>query len=245
MIEIETPDGLAEAYLARPDDAEHPGVLFLMDAFGLRPRIEEMADRIASWGYVVLAPNLFYRDGRADDLAPTADLREPGTREEFFKAVMPRIRGLTAGRVKPDLSAYFAALRELPGVAEGPFGVTGYCMGGRLSLVAACAFPALVAAAGDFHGGRLATDSPDSPHHALPQARATFVFGHADNDGSMTTEDIARLEAALDDAGLTYTSAVYAGALHGYTMSDTSMYDEAASERHFTELKALLDQALS
>jgi carboxymethylenebutenolidase len=244
VIEIETPDGLAEAHVARPDDDEHPGVLLFIDAIGLRPRIEEMADRIAGWGYVVLAPNLFYRDGRAADLAPKADLRQPGEREAFFAGVMPRVQGLTPDLVKPDMTAYFAALRELPGVADGPFGVTGYCMGGRLSLVAACAFPDQVAAAGDFHGGRLATDSPDSPHHDLPRARASFVFGHADNDGSMPPEDIARLEAALDDAGLTYTSAVYEGAPHGYTMSDTSMYDEAASERHFTELRGLLDRAL-
>jgi carboxymethylenebutenolidase len=244
VIEIQTQDGRAEAHVARPDDDEHPGVLFLMDAIGLRPRIEEMADRIAGWGYVVLAPNLFYRDGRAEDLAPKTDLRQPGNREEFFAGVMPRVQGLTADRVKPDLVAYFAALRELPGVAPGPFGVTGYCMGGRLALVAACAFPDQVAAAGDFHGGRLATDTPDSPHHGLPQARATFVFGHADNDASMPPEDIARLEAALDDAGVSYTSAVYEGAPHGYTMADTSMYDEGASERHFTELKVLLDDAL-
>jgi carboxymethylenebutenolidase len=244
VIEIETADGVAEGYLARPDEDEHPGVLLFIDAIGLRPRIEEMADRIASWGYVVLAPNLFYRDGRAADLAPKVDLRLPGNREAFFEGVMPRVQGLTNDLVKPDIEAYLAALRELPGVADGPSAVTGYCMGGRLALVAACAFPDQVAAAGDFHGGRLATESPDSPHRDLPQARASFVFGHADNDGSMTPQDIARLEAALDDAGLTYTSAVYEGAPHGYTMSDTSMYDEAASERHFTELQALLASAL-
>lgn len=244
MIEIETPDGRAEAHVARTDGDEHPGVLFLMDAIGLRPRILEMADRIAGWGYVVLAPHLFYRDGRAEELAPKRDLRQPGEREAFFEGVMPRVRGLTAERAKPDLVAYFAALRELPGVGAGPFGVTGYCMGGRLALVAACAFPDQVAAAGDFHGGGLATEGPDSPHHDLPRARASFVFGHADNDGSMPPEDIARLEGALDDAGLTYRSAVYEGAAHGYTMADTSMYDERATERHFTELKALLDEAL-
>ena len=244
MIDIETPDGLAEAYVARPDDDVHPGVLFLMDAIGLRPRIEEMADRIAGWGYVVLAPNLFYRSGRAAELAPTADLREPGNREAFFKSVMPRTRTLTDTRVESDLTAYLATLRDLPGVADSPFGVTGYCMGGRLALVAACAFPDQVAAMGGFHGGRLATDGPDSPHQDLPKARASFVFGHADGDASMPAEDIARLDAALDDAGLTYSSAIYEGAPHGYTMSDTSMYDEAASERHFTELKELFDRAL-
>ena len=64
-IEIKTQDGTADAYLSKPDDgAPHPGVLLLMDAFGVRPQIEQMADRIASQGYTVLAPNLFYRGGR-------------------------------------------------------------------------------------------------------------------------------------------------------------------------------------
>ena len=78
--EVQAADGAAEAYLAgKPGD---PGVLFYIDAIGLRPQIEDMADRIASWGYVVLAPNVFYRDGAAADLAPKKDLREPGAREE-------------------------------------------------------------------------------------------------------------------------------------------------------------------
>ena len=65
-IEIPTADGVADAYLVGPDDGgSHPGVLFIMDAYGVRPRIEEMADQIASQGYVVLAPNVFYRAGRA------------------------------------------------------------------------------------------------------------------------------------------------------------------------------------
>ena len=63
-------------------------MLFFVDAIGLRPRIEEMADRIASWGYVVLAPNVFHRDGRAADLAPTTDLTVPENREEFFRGAM-------------------------------------------------------------------------------------------------------------------------------------------------------------
>ena len=81
-IEIQAADGVAEAYLT--GEAGRPGVLLYIDAIGLRPRIEEMADRIASWGYVVLAPNVFYRDGRAAELAPRTDLRDPQARAAFF-----------------------------------------------------------------------------------------------------------------------------------------------------------------
>jgi len=69
-------------------------------------------------------------------------------------------------------------------------------------------------------------------------------FGHADQDLSNSPEQIAALDAALHDAGVTHSSEVYAGAAHGYTMSDTPAYDEAAAERHFAALFDLLDRTL-
>ena len=83
-IEIQAADGAAEAYLTgRPGG---PGVLFCVDAIGLRPQIEEMADRVASWGYVVLAPHVFYRDGTAEQLAPKHGLHDEGARKAFFRS---------------------------------------------------------------------------------------------------------------------------------------------------------------
>src|SRR3954465_11520568 len=93
-VDIATPDGTADTYLPRPDDGDrHPGVLFLMDAFGIRPAIEQMADRIAARGYAVLAPTLFYRAGRSPVL-PFPDMTQDGARAEFFKAVKPLMNEL-------------------------------------------------------------------------------------------------------------------------------------------------------
>ncbi len=231
------PDGTAEAYLA----GSGPGVLFYIDAIGLRPRIEEMCDRIAGWGYTVLAPNVLYRSGTAAETSPTGDLRAPGAREEFFQHTGPRIAELTTDRVLADIPVYLAALREHCG--EGPVGTVGYCMGARLAVRTASADPAVVAVAG-FHGGGLVTDAADSPHAGLPGARAEFVFGHADQDRSMPAEAVESLGRALAEAGLTAKNEIYAGAPHGYAMSDTSMYDEEASERSFDDLHALLDRTL-
>ncbi len=246
-IEIPMPDGdVAEAIVARPQaesGSEHPGVLFFMDAFGLRPRIEEMAQRIADWGYVVLAPNVLHRDGRVEDVAPTEDLTQPGAREEFVPKAMQRVRGLTSDKAERDIPAYLQALRGLPGVMPGPVGTTGYCMGARLAVRTANLDPE-VAAVGGFHGGGLVTDTDDSPHRGLAHARAEFVFGHADHDRSMPAEAIVTLGETLRDAGLTVSNEVYDGAAHGYTMSDTSAYDEKATERHFEALRALLDRVL-
>jgi carboxymethylenebutenolidase len=240
-VEIQTPDGVADAYLARPDDEPHAGVLFIMDAYGLRPRIEEMADRIASRGYVVLAPNVFYRAGRAPVL-PMPDSTDPENRTSFMQQVRPLIESLTPERISQDGAAYLDYLNEQ---APGRVAITGYCMGARVGWRIAAAHPDRVAALGAFHAGGLATDAPDSPHRSAADIQAELYFGFADNDRSMTPEQIETLEHALDDAGARYRSEVYDGAAHGYTMSDTAAYDDAAAERHFTELFALLDRSLA
>jgi carboxymethylenebutenolidase len=121
-IDIQMPDGVADAYLTRPDDGDrHPGVLFLMDAFGIRPAIESMADRIAGRGYAVLAPNLFFRAGRSPVL-PFPDMTQEGARAEFFKGVRPLMDALTPEAIAADGAAY---LDELAKVADPPFAITG------------------------------------------------------------------------------------------------------------------------
>ncbi|MBS2939075.1 dienelactone hydrolase family protein [Nocardioides sp. J2M5] len=237
------PDGDAEAYVApAPGGEPAPGVLLVIDAIGLRPRIEEMADRIASWGYTVLAPNVFFREGSAAETSPTRDLREPGAREEFMGEAMGRVQRLTTDLLSRDLPAYLAALRDLPEVAGDEVGVTGYCMGARIAIRASGLDPAVVAVGG-WHGGGLVTDEPDSPHRALATARASYAFGHASDDRSMPPEAVEALGAALDEAGLPAVNEVFPGP-HGYSMSDTSMYDEESAERHFASLRTLLDATL-
>lgn len=237
LIEIETPDGTAEAYLT----GSGPGVLFFMDAIGVRPRIAEMCDRIAGWGYTVLAPNVFHREGTAEDVAPHTDLTQPGEREKFFGQAMPRVQALTPDLARRDIPAYLSTLREH--CDAGPVGTVGYCMGARLAVRTAALDADVVAVAG-FHGGGLVTDDDESPHRLAAKTRADFVFGHADRDRSMPAEAVAELGRTLGDAGLTAKNEIYEGAAHGYSMSDTSMYDEAATERSFAELKALLDLTL-
>jgi carboxymethylenebutenolidase len=241
-VEIRTEDGVADAYLARPadDDGRRPGVLFLVDAFGLRPQIELMADRIAERGFVVLAPNVFYRHGRAPVLA-MPDLDDPDARGPFMEKIRPMMQELTPERIESDSRGYLDFLAD---VARGPFAITGYCMGARLGWRIATSHPDRVVALAGFHAGGLVTDDPDSPHRSARELTVAVYFGHADNDRSMTPENIAALEQALDEADVTYRSEVYEGAAHGYTMADTSMYNEGAAERHFDALFALLDRTM-
>src|SRR3712207_3757707 len=125
MITVRAPGGPAEAYLV--GDEGRPGVLFYVDAIGLRPQIKDMADRIASWGYLVLVPHLFYRHGRAAALAPASDLRIEAERDAFFAGgVMDRVESLSARVVAADAHAWMNALDAHCG--SGPVGTVGYCM---------------------------------------------------------------------------------------------------------------------
>lgn len=241
-VTISTHDGQADAYLTRPGDGgRHRGVLFLMDAFGLRPQIEQMCGRIAQRGYAVLAPNLFYRAGRAPVL-PFPDMGEEGARARFMEGVRPLMDQLTPGRVAADGAAF---LDELAKHAAEPFAITGYCMGVRIGVRIAAAHPDRVSALAGFHGGGLVTDDPHSPHRSAVALRAELYLGHADNDDSNSPAQIAAFNAALDEAGVAHRTEVYAGAAHGYTMADTAAYDEQAAERSFSALFDLLERTRS
>lgn len=244
-VNVTTDDGTADAYLAHPDgDGPFPAVLFYMDAFGLRPHLRSMADRLAAAGYAVLVPNVFYRVGPA----PVIDLPEyidPRARPELFEKIMPMLRSLTPDALMRDADAYLRFLADSPLTADGPVGVTGYCMGAGLALRTAGTYPDRVAAAAGFHGAQLASEADDSPHLLADRVTAELYFAHADQDTSMPAEQIERLEKALTAAGVTHRCEVYEGAHHGYTQADTAMYSADATQRHWVALLDLFSRTLT
>ncbi|MFJ2606998.1 dienelactone hydrolase family protein [Streptomyces sp. NPDC091279] len=243
-VDIVTEDGTADAYLAHPaDGAPHPAVLFFMDAFGLRPHLRTMADKLASAGYTVLVPNVFHRAGRAP-VVPLPDFIDLAERPEIFKELGAAARTLTPEGAMRDAAAYLDWLAASPLTTEGPAGITGYCLGAGLALRTAGTHPDRVAAVAGFHGAHLATDAPDSPHLLVDRITAKVYFGHADQDSTNPAEQIARLETALAEAGVRHRSEVYTGAHHGFTQADTAMYSPEATERHWQALLDLFARAL-
>ena len=235
-VDIATRDGVADSYLVRPEgDGPFPGVLLFQDAFGLRPRLEEMAGRIAERGYTVLVPNLFYRFGRVP-LFDLDGLTDPDRRGDLIGRAMPMVHALTSEKIVSDARYYLDFL-------DGPAALVGYCMGGRNALVVAEAYPGRVRAIASFHAGGVVTDQPDSPHLNVGAITGEVYLGHADNDRSMTADHIKTVEAALTEAGVTHTSELYEGAPHGFTMADTAMYHEEGEKRHWTRLFEVLDRA--
>ena len=232
-LDVPASDGAADALLAVPDaPGRYPGILLYMDAFGLRPRIAEMAGRFADAGYVVLAPNVFHRSQRSP-LVDVADLADPAQREKVFGTVMPMMQALTADLAEQDARSWLAFLAEHESVADGAFGTIGYCMGGRLALRTGSVASDLVAAVAGYHPGHLATDAPDSPHLSFPGLQAEVYLGYADNDGSMDLDQQTRVAQALDAAGVTFTAELYQGAIHGFTMADTASYGAEHEQRHW------------
>ncbi|WP_410657638.1 dienelactone hydrolase family protein [Amycolatopsis sp. lyj-112] len=242
-LRIPTPDGQADAFAAFPDDGErHPGVLMYMDALGLRPVLQEMAQELAGHGYYVLVPNVYYRHGPA----PVVDLPDHITAEirpELFGKLMPLVQAHTTEFALRDADAYLEFLIAQPEVSPGPVAVTGYCMGAVLAMRAATAHPDRVAAVAGFHPGALVTDAPDSPHRLVSSLTAEVHLGLAVND--LSPEGISELSQALDAADVRYTCEIYPDTVHGFTMSDTDAFNPAALKLHWERLIPLLDRALS
>ena len=241
-VEVATPDGTADGHFVHPSSGAHPGVLVWPDALGLRPAFESMARRLAESGYAVLVVNPYYRSVRAPVLPEGASFRDEATRKKIF----PLMRSLSPETNVRDATAFVGFLDGQDAVAnDRMMGTTGYCMGGSMTMRTAAAFPDRVGAGASFHGGRLVTDGPDSPHLLVDRMRAHYLFAIAENDDKKDPEAKNVLREAFAAAGLPAEIEVYAGTLHGWCPPDSAVYHEAQAERAWSRLLALFETALA
>jgi carboxymethylenebutenolidase len=241
QIEIRTADGVADGFLYTPEgNGPWPGIIQLTDIHGVRPVARDLAKRIAAKGYVVLLPNVFYRTGKA----PLPDFQfKPG--DEKAMARFRELAGpLTAAAMESDGAAYGDFLARHAGVSAGPMGVAGYCFTAAMAMRTAAVRSERIAVVVGFHGGRLLTDDPASPHTILPRIKARLYFGHAVEDHSMPKEAIEKFEQALRAWGGKFGSETYQGAHHGFTQPDMPAYNEPGAERAFETMMKLFDEEL-
>jgi carboxymethylenebutenolidase len=241
-IDIRTSDGTSDSVLFRPDgQGRWPGVIFLTDIGGIRPAQRDMARRLAGEGYTVLMPNVYYRTSRV----PIWDFKPSfGGDERTTKHLVELSGPLTPEAVERDAADYVNFLAAQDSAGPGAMGVVGYCATGSVAMRLAAARPDSIAAAASFHGARLVTDAPSSPHLLLPRIKARLYFGHAIEDRGMPKEAIEKLNRALDAWGGEYESEVYEGAYHGWTVPDSPVYNHAQAERAFGRLTELFASTL-
>jgi carboxymethylenebutenolidase len=240
-IDIKTRDGICPSYVYQPaGKGPWPAVLVFMDGIGIRPAMLELGERLATYGYYVLLPDLFYRSGPYEPMDPRTVFSDPDKRKVLFEKFFGPA---TPANIMSDTHAFLEYLAAQPQVKPGGIGTTGYCMGGLMSLTAAGTYPAQIVATASYHGGRLASDAPDSPHLLAPKMRARVYVAGAIEDDSFPDDMKQRLEQALSAAGVDHKIETYQ-ARHGWVFRDTPVYDAAAAERHWQSMTALFDAKL-
>ena len=231
-LDIETKDGSMNTFITHPEEGgPHPVVLFYMDAPGIRGELLDMAHRLASVGYYVMLPNLYYRRNR--------DFRhQPG--DEARRIMFEHMASLNRATVLTDTVAMLAVADRDPAARPGTVGVVGYCMSGPFVFWAAAEHSDRVAAAASFHGVRLCTDDADSPHRYADRIRAEVYVGCAQTDSYAPPEMIEALERNLKQTSLRYRIEWYPGTQHGFVFPKREgMYQKEGAERHWERLHAL------
>ncbi|WP_304177505.1 dienelactone hydrolase family protein [Phenylobacterium aquaticum] len=241
-VTIKTTDGSCDAALFHPaGKGAWPAVLIWPDALGLRPEFRAMGKRLAAEGYVVLVPNPFYRSRPAPVFTGPFDFANADDRAKLALIRAP----LTPDAVTRDAVAFVAFLdAQKVTNRKAKAGVQGYCMGGPMTMQTAAALPARIGAGGSFHGGGLVTAAPDSPHLLVPKIKARFYFGVAMNDDQRQPDAKDQLKAAFAAANVPAKIEVYDGALHGWCVPGSAVYNPASAERAWGELLALYKAGL-
>ncbi|MBB2990143.1 carboxymethylenebutenolidase [Mycolicibacterium iranicum] len=231
---VTTADGSCPVTLHTPGgDGPWPGVVLYPDAGGARETFRTMADRLAGYGYAVLVPDVYYRDGDWAPFEMATVFGDDAERRRLFGMIAK----VTPDIMASDATSLFDYLASRPEVGGESFGTTGYCMGGRTSLVVAGRVPERVSAAMSFHGGGLASDDAGSPHLLAEKMRAAVYVGAARNDRSFTVSNGDTLDKALSAAGVEHTIVWYP-AEHGFAVPDNAPYDEAAAEQHWDAMQS-------
>jgi carboxymethylenebutenolidase len=237
---VTTPDGTCPVTLHTPNGTgPWSAVVMWVDAGGVRDTFQEMAARLAGFGHAVLLPDVYYRHGDWKPFDMSTAFTDPDER----KRLMGMIGSLTFDSIARDAGAFFDFLGQRPEVKGDKFGVCGYCMGGRASVVVAGRHPDRVAAAGSFHAAGLVTDDPSSPHLLADRIAATVYVAGAEEDAGFTPDHAETLDKALTAANVVHTVEFYP-AHHGFAVPDNPPYDEVAAERHWIALQQLFETAL-
>jgi carboxymethylenebutenolidase len=235
QIEIPTKDGHTTTFISHPErGGPFPVIIFYMDAPAIREELRDMARRLATSGYYVMLPNLYYRAG-VMELGPIPPDPEAPERKRMFGYM----NSINIPLVMEDTKALLAYADGQAAARSDIVGTVGYCMSGRYAVNAATHFPDRVKAAASIYGTHLATDQPDSPHLAGQKTKAELYFGCAETDVYAPQEIIDKVKQGVKDTKANAEVEIYPGTHHGFAFPKRPVYHRDAAERHWERLLAL------
>ena len=237
-LDIPTADGAMNSFIVHPEeDGPHPVVFFYMDAPGKREELHDMARRLASVGYYVVLPNLYYRRVREFELTE----RTPAGMAPMFE----HMNSLTNAMVVRDTEAMLRFVDAQAEANAGRIGAVGYCMSGPFVMAAAATFPERIHAIAAVHPAKMVTEDEDSPHRLAKRVQCESYFACAETDIWAPPETVATLQSALDAGGTPYRLEWYPGAQHGFVFPRREgVYHRESAERHWERLFRLFDRQL-
>lgn len=241
ITDIPTKDGGMETFICHPErGGPHPVVLFLMDAPGIREELYDMARRLATVGYYVLLPNLYYRAGKETKYGPDV-LKHGSTEHQRMRSVRTK---MTIPPVMDDVASLIAFADTQKAAGKGMVGVHGYCMSGPYALAAAARYPGRIAAAASFYGTWIVSDAVESPHLSLGKAKGELYISCAEHDDLAPPEMVKELRALFEKSGNPGELELNPGVHHGFAFPERWCYDKPAAERHWERLIALYRRRL-
>jgi carboxymethylenebutenolidase len=193
-----------QGYLALPPAGKGPGIVLFQEIFGVNSHIRGVVEQYAQDGFVVLAPDVFWRQ------APKVELGYEGADRDRGIELMKQLSG---DELVADVKAAVATLRALPEV-DGKVGAVGYCLGGRLTYLA-CAHTDVDAGSAWYGGGI---------HDLLDLAgnvTAPLQFHYAENDHAIPLTAVDKVRDAMAGKAEVF---IYPGAQHGFNCWDRSSY---------------------
>jgi carboxymethylenebutenolidase len=217
-VQLGTPDGPMDLYEAAPNGAPTRAVIVIQEAFGVNDHIQDVTRRFAEQGYLAVAPSLFHRAGGG-----TASYDD-------FSKVLPLFEGLTDTGILQDVDA---ALDHISGrgIGHERTGIVGFCMGGRVTYLAAVE-RRLGAAVGFYGGGIVTARFPQFPAlvDRTAQLQTPWLGLFGDLDGSIPIADVEALRDALDaEAPVDHAVVRYADADHGFHCDVRPSYSATAA----------------
>jgi carboxymethylenebutenolidase len=240
QVEIDTHDGRMNTFICHPERfGPHPVIIFFMDAPGIREELRDMVRRLATVGYYVMLPNLYYRSN-VEELGPYIGEAFTATRQKL----MQLMGTLNVPMVMDDADALIEFASKDAAASTRSMGCVGYCMSGRYAVNTAVRRPDKVRAAASIYGTALVTDDPHSPHLSMQRTDARLYFACAETDQYAPKEMVDTLRSALEKTGGNAEVEIYPGTHHGFAFPQRPAYDKPAAERHWERLFTLFGDAL-